>query len=863
MIRSPDSTLPPMATILRLLGGVTLTAAAMIWMCGCSERAPSAKNKQVVAPAAEASATAAETSESAPPAQPAPAEHVNRLINEKSPYLLQHARNPVDWFPWGEEAFAKARRENKPIFLSVGYSTCYWCHVMEKESFEDREVATILNEHFVAIKVDREERPDVDEQYMLATQVVTQWGGWPNSVWLTPEGKPWMAGTYFPKPQFVSALTQLAEIWKSRRADVNKQADAIAVAIVEASAAPATGAVELTPKLVDQGVATVAGRFDARAGGMVGAPKFPPHGALELLIQRAQAGGDTAAADLAPITTTLDAIWLGGMHDHIGGGFHRYSTDARWLLPHFEKMLYDNAQLMRVYADGFRLTGRERYREAVADIFGWLQREMTSPEGAFYSALDSGEVGKEGEIYVWRVDQLTDVLGVDDAALFAEIYNFEKNGNFTEQSTGERPGTNIPHLTKPIENIARDRSIKPEALAARLAQMREKLLAIRQTWPQPHKDDKVLTSWNGLMIGALAHAGRALEEPRYTQAAVRAADFILRTMMRDGMLLHTYRDGEAKLPGYLDDYAYFTQGLIELHLATREQRWLDQASRFAQTLLAEFQDQPNGGFFFTTAGHEDLIMRSKSLGGGGNVPDANGVAAEVLVQLAALTGKAEYRTATKRTLESLAGLMERSPFSSEHLLLAATDYLGGDTWRDRLRPVRASDDTEVVSLGESAPDAAARADAVTIQAYASRLSVKPGESLRVAVAIDIDNGWHLYGENPEADFLIPTTVAIEPAAPLDVGNIQKPEAHRAMDPFVNQMLNTYKGRIWFHVPVTVNADAETGAVTLTLNVNTQTCDASRCLQPQTTTLRIPVQVDPDASSEKRHPAVFASSGASS
>jgi len=370
MTRSTDSTLPPMATILRLLGGVALTAAAMVWMCGCSERAPSAENKQVFAPAAEAPATAAETSESAPTAPPAPAEHVNRLINEKSPYLLQYAHNPVDWFPWGEEAFAKAKRENKPIFLSVGYSTCYWCHVMEKQSFEDDEVAKLMNEHFVSIKVDREERPDVDEQYMLATQLVTGRGGWPNSVWLTPDGKPWMAGTYFPKPQFISALTQLADIWKQRRGEVNKQANALAAAITEAGNATALvggAGGELKPEIIDRAAGTLAGRFEPRYGGFGTAPKFPPHGVLQLLLRQYRDKEDEEL--LTPITKTLDAMWLGGMHDHIGGGFHRYSTDMRWLVPHFEKMLYDNAQLMRSYADGFLVTGHEPYREAVADIF--------------------------------------------------------------------------------------------------------------------------------------------------------------------------------------------------------------------------------------------------------------------------------------------------------------------------------------------------------------------------------------------------------------------------------------------------------------------------------------------------------------
>ena len=549
-------------------------------------------------------------------------------------------------------------------------------------------------------------------------------------------------------------------------------------------------------------------------------------------------------------------MWLGGMHDHIGGGFHRYSTDMRWLVPHFEKMLYDNAQLMRNYTDGFLVARHARYRDAVEDIFAWVKREMTSPQGAFYSAIDSGEVGKEGEAYIWHTDQVGKVLGAEDGALFAELYNFEERGNFVEESTGGRSGANIPHLTKPVEETARARGADLKAFAARIARLREKLLAERQTWPQPHKDDKVLTSWNGLMIGALAHAGRQLDEPRYTAAAVRAADFILRTLMRDGVLLRTYRDGEAKLPGYLDDYAYLAQGLIELHRATGEARWLDQADRLATALVRDFQDKEGGGFFFTAAYHENLIMRSKSLGGGGNVPDANGVAARMLLDLAGLTGKSGYRAAAQRTLESLAGLMERSPFSTEHLLLAAASFLCQSP-ATVAKPAPAATIAAASGPAPASPDVSKRADAVTIQAFASRLSVEPGGSLRVAVAIDIDDGWHLYGENPEAGFLIPTTVAVESAGRFTVGEIKIPAAHRAMDPILKQMLNTYTGRVWFHVPVAVSTDAMPGAVTLTLDVKTQACDASRCLQPQTTTLRIPLQIDPDAPAETRHPVVFA------
>lgn len=784
-------------------------------------------------------------------AQPEPPAHTNRLIHEKSPYLLQHAHNPVDWFPWGEEAFAKAKRENKPIFLSVGYSTCYWCHVMEKESFEDMEVAKLMNGNFVAIKVDREERPDIDEQYMLATQLVTGRGGWPNTLFLTPDGKPWMAGTYFPKPQLLSVLTQLADIWKNRRPEVDQQANLLAKAIADAGHATAPTGVEPTAELVDQAARQLMSRFDPRAGGLGGAPKFPPHGALALLMRHYRDTGDQTL--LPPITKTLDAMWLGGMHDHIGGGFHRYSTDAQWLLPHFEKMIYDNAQLMRSYTDGFLITGDAAYREAVEDIFRWVRREMTSPQGAFYSAIDSGEVGKEGRAYVWPPDQVGEVLGPDDATLFAQVYNFEKGGNYIEQQTGERTGASIAHLTEPIAGAARRRGADAVAFAARLAQMRGKLLARRLTWPQPHKDDKVLTGWNGLMIGALAYAGRQLHEPRYTAAATRAADFLLRTMVRDGTLLRSYRDGEARLPGYLDDYAYFAQALVELHRASGEARWLEQADRLAAKLVADFQDEQGGGFYFTTKAHEDLLTRTKSLGGGGNLPDANGVTVEVLLDLTTLADRPAYQAAAKRTLDALAGLMQQNPFGTEHLLLATAGYLHPPApLPTKTVAARAANQP----VPESDADASQRAGPVTIRAYVSRLGVKPGETMQVAVALDIDEGWHLYGRNPDADFLVPSTVAVEKSGLLVAGDVTAPAAHRAVDAVLKQPLDTYTGRIWFRVPVTARADATGSAVTLALTIKTQACDASRCLPPETTTLHIPLQIDPAAPPESRHPEIF-------
>lgn len=424
-----------------------------------------------------------------------------------------------------------------------------------------------------------------------------------------------MAGTYFPKERFINILNTLSGYWENRRPEIERQADQLAQAIRRAGAGGGKLQVGTMNGPPDQGLihnaVTEYGKvFDADHGGFSGAPKFPPHGVLRVIIHEYQRTKDESL--LRMITRTLDGMWLGGMHDHIGGGFHRYSTDRIWLLPHFEKMLYDNAQLMRAYTDGFLLTNTPRYRTAVDDIFGWLQREMTSPRGGFYSAMDSGEVGKEGETYVWHVKEIREVLGERDGDLFAEVYNMRAHGNFREQATGERPGTNIAHVSKPIAEIALGRGEDPEVFKERLAAMRARLLARRNTWEQPHKDDKILTSWNGLMIGAMAYAGRRLDDARLIEAASKTAEFLLDTLVdRNGRLMRTYRAGLAKHPGYLDDYAYLAEGLLELHAATGEERWLREARRLVDEMRAEFEDGPNGGFFFTAAAHEGLLMRSK------------------------------------------------------------------------------------------------------------------------------------------------------------------------------------------------------------------------------------------------------------
>lgn len=734
--------------------------------------------------------------------------HTNRLIDETSPYLLQHAHNPVDWYPWGEEAFAKAKREGKPIFLSVGYSTCYWCHVMEIESFEDPEVAAVINKYFVPIKVDREERPDIDEQYMLATQLMTQRGGWPNSVWLLPDGRPWMAGTYFPKQRFLLVLEQVADFWKNRRDDVMRQADSLAKATAEINESARGETTELRALIVDRAAQQLLAQFDATHGGFGGAPKFPPHGTLALLIDRYERTKDPAL--LEPITKTLDAMWLGGVHDHIGGGFHRYATDTHWLLPHFEKMLYDNAQLLMLYADAYALTSNDRYRDAIEDIYAWLSREMTSPGGAFYSAIDSGEVGKEGEAYVWSAEQLNNVLDDGDATWFSELYGFRQEGNFHEESTGELTGKNIPHLAASLKQTAADRSVSLDALKRRAVEIRGRLLKERLTWPQPHKDDKILASWNGLTIAALARAGSVLGDPKFGQAAIDAATFIDQQMMRNGKLLRTYREGVAKQPAYLDDYAYMCRGFLELHHLTGDNRWLDRAKVLADVMLKDFQDAERGGFFYTGDDYEALIVRSRGLGGGGNLPNANGVAAQVMMRLSELSGDSRYREAAGATLRSFAGQMAGQPHTNEDLLVAVAERLQ--------RPLERDDGP------------------IAIQTRLSQSDAKPGQQIELRVTLSVDDGWHVYADNPDVSFVVPTTVDVSTTAAIIVGSVSSPEPERKSDSVIDSEVKVYTGNVPLTVPLTVVDSAAEGVAKLKVTVKYQACDDRRCLKPEVRTI---------------------------
>ncbi|MCO6459638.1 MAG: thioredoxin domain-containing protein, partial [Pirellulaceae bacterium] len=622
-----------------------------------------------------------------PPAvapQPRP---TNRLARETSPYLLMHAHNPVDWYPWGEEALAKAKRENKIIFLSVGYSSCHWCHVMERESFLDREIAAYLNEHFVCIKVDREERPDVDSIYMMAVQIISGRGGWPMSVFLTPDARPFFGGTYFPARDndrpgitgFLSLIQMVQKVWAEQPDDLRRDAERLTALVKNRLDGRPPGAIEpLNADWLDQVQQSLAEQFDPTYGGFgyVEAdpqrPKFPEASNLLFLIDRLRRLPDerSEARDEARrmLDVTLGRLAMGGIRDHLGGGFHRYSVDRYWQIPHFEKMLYDNGQLASVYSEAYALTGNAEYRQVVEELADFVLREMTSPGGAFYSALDAESEHVEGKFYRWEMEQVEELLGADGFALLAGVYGLDAEANFEEQFY-------VPQLSQPFHELAEARQLTAAELHARLAPLRQRLLEARNQRPRPLTDDKILTSWNGLMIRGLADAGRLLREPRYVAAAERAARFVMQHLRdQDGRLLRTYGQGQARLNAYLNDYAFLVDGLIGLHLATGDQEWLAEARRLTDKQLELFWDEKEGGFYFTSGDHESLLARIRDPLDGAQ-PAGNSVAAQNLLYLAAKLNEPAYRQRAERTIQAISGWLRTAPSGSPRMAVAVAEWL--------------------------------------------------------------------------------------------------------------------------------------------------------------------------------------------
>ena len=595
--------------------------------------------------------------------------HTNRLISETSPYLLQHAHNPVDWFAWGEDAFAEAQAKSKPILLSIGYSACHWCHVMERESFENEKIAALMNELFVNIKVDREERPDLDEIYMSAVQMLTGRGGWPMTMFLTPERKPFYGGTYFPPedrsgmPGFPRILMGVNQAFRERPEDVEKSVTQILSALQRMSES-AQSDKAFSPNVIAEGAENIARAYDADNGGLGQAPKFPNAGVYELFLRHYHQAHSERYLEM--VSHTLTKMAQGGIYDHVGGGFHRYSVDAKWLVPHFEKMLYDNGQLVRIYAQAYTITKNPLFLNVVNESCDYLIREMLHPEGGFYSTQDADSEGEEGKFFVWTANEINRVIGEEAGEVFGRIYDVSEHGNFDEK--------NILHPILTVEQASKYFRKDVAEIESLIAKAKSKLFSEREKRIKPFRDEKIITAWNGLMLSGFAAALKISPRAEYSEAINRTMAFIFTKLFRDGFLLHTYKDGKSKLLGYLDDYAFLGIGLLDAYEVLFERSLLDRSIDLCEIMLREFSDEKDGGFYYTGKSHEQLISRAKPIFDA-SMPSGNAMATQLLLRLHHLTGSDDYLARAEKVLRAYYDAMESQPFGFAHLLCALDFYL--------------------------------------------------------------------------------------------------------------------------------------------------------------------------------------------
>jgi len=728
--------------------------------------------------------------------------YVNRLILEDSPYLIQHAHNPVDWYPWGPEAFEKARRENKPIFLSIGYSTCHWCHVMERESFDHEEVARLMNERFVSIKVDREQRPDVDEVYMTAVHLMGQRGGWPMSSFLTTDGKPFFGGTYFPRPAFVDLLQQVDAAWQQQRPQLIAQALRVADAVGRATSA-AGAAAEVGAETVAAAVEQSLSRHDDRLGGFSPAPKFPHEPELLFLLGRALRTGDRRALEAVEIS--LDHMARGGIYDQVGGGFHRYSTDARWLVPHFEKMLYNQAHLARAYLEAAQLTGDPLQERVARQTLDYVLRDMTSPEGAFYSATDADSEGREGEFFVWTPEEIRSVLPEDDAELAIRVFGVTAGGNFEDKT--------ILHLPKPLPEVAAGMDLPLVDILTRIDGIRQRLYEVREERVHPILDDKVVTAWNGMMITTLARAGDALGEERYLEAARKATDFLwAHNRRQDGRLWRASLAGSASIEANHNDYAYLLEALVALYDATAERPWLERAEALAEVMTARFWDAAAGGFFMSENDHDGRLPARPKSPTDGAIPSGNSVAVRALAMLAARTGDAGFRQQAEASVAAFSAQIRRQPTAFAYMLLGADELLDG---------------------GAGPLEYGARG------VVRARVAVDGGAAApgRLEVLLDLAEGWHVNSDQPLSEELIPTR--LEAAGDGTVlGAVEYPEAERVTLGFQDEPLAVFQGTV--PIRTTIEADGGGRPPVARLRLTVQACDDEKCLKPEDLTLEVPM-----------------------
>ncbi len=743
--------------------------------------------------------------------------YTNRLILEDSPYLLQHAHNPVDWYAWGPEAFERARQEDKPIFLSIGYSTCHWCHVMERESFEDEAIARLLNEHFVCIKIDREQRPDIDEIYMTAVQLLTERGGWPMSSFLTSDGKPFFAGTYFPPDHFNQLLHRIVDAWRSERGSLTDTANRLAAAVQQATAARGA-AKSLGDEIFDSALQNIVQRHDTSLGGFGRAPKFPHEPELLFLLSQVWRRGDAKALQAA--SHSLDAMARGGMYDQVGGGFHRYSVDAQWLVPHFEKMLYNQAHLSRAYTTAHQLTGNPFFERVARQTLDYVLKEMTSPGGGFYSATDADSEGEEGVFFVWTPDQLRDALPAEDAALAIELWSVQPGGNFE--------GHSILFLEQPLETFAEAHNRPLDELLAQVDRIRASLWQVREQREHPLRDDKILTAWNGMMITTLAQASMALDEPRYAAAAEGAATFLWQHNLRDdGRLWRAHLDGRSSVPALQEDYAYLAEAFVALYDGSRERIWLERARALVQVMMEDFWDAAAGGFFMgPSLTDPPLIARPKSPNDGAT-PSGNSVAVRTLAQLSRRLEDPSYAQHAEATAAAFGEQMAQFPHGYGYLLTGLDELLRG----------------AVGPLGYGA------AGHLRAQATARR---QDDGSLSIEVEASLDDGWHINSASPRQDhFQATRLLMLEDRGPWRVTSIDRPAAVDIDVAFEDQPMSVYSGTVDWQVNVRIEPQTTVTQTTATqatvpqapvavLELHFQACDDQRCLKPEVLALEVPM-----------------------
>jgi len=731
--------------------------------------------------------------------------YTNRLILEDSPYLLQHAHNPVDWYSWGPEAFAKASLENKPVFLSIGYSTCHWCHVMERESFEDMEVARFLNTYFVAVKVDRERRPDIDTIYMTAIQLLTGSGGWPMSSFLNPEGKTFFGGTYFPRAQFLELLRQVEVAWRENRQGLEQQAGRVAAAVAAATRS-ADAAGELADDTVQRAITNLQQAHDDVRGGFGRAPKFPSEPRYLLLLDEALRTGDVTSRDI--ISFDLKAMAHGGIYDQVAGGFHRYSTDDIWLVPHFEKMLYNQAQLARIYAAAWRLTGESTFARIARQTVDYVLRDMVSPEGGFYSATDADSSGGEGQFFLWTPQQIRGVLSPSEADLAIELYGLSEEGNFE--------GSNILHIPVPLAELARRRDLSLPELLARVDDIRAALYASREQREHPGRDEKIVTAWNGMMIVALAEVGEILDEPAYRAAALRAANFLWETSRRDSGELWRARLGErSSVSASQEDYAWLADGFVHVYDITQDTRWLERAAALVATMNRLFWDEEAGGYFMNAAGGVATMTRPKDSMDGA-VPSGNAVALRVLAELAQRTGEESYRKTANTLLAAYARSINQSPTAYSYLLHGA----------------------QLLGSGAAGPLQYMARGAIRVSAQA--------DANRVVIDLAIRPGWHINANKTLQDYLIPTRVNVDKPAPgLHLGAVSYPPATLKTLGFQSEELALYEGPVRITMELT-QTDQFPAAKLVPVSLRLQACNDKLCLPPERRVLQVPATRPPVA-----------------